>query len=129
MNILDLTSPLLDGNYRENFDRFYIPQRSRLKHFIVILKLTVSMSFLDIKNPARKNELVQEYVNAMQTVRKQNMHTREEKLVIGEELDTLLKPVAQATEKAASENKKEMEELRGALNPVVSRPSRRVSCI
>ena len=84
------------------------------------------MSFLDIKNPARKNELVQEYVNAMQTVRKQNMHTREKKLAIGEELDTLLKPVVQATEKAASENKKEMEELRGALNPVVSRPSRRV---
>ena len=83
-------------------------------------------SFLDIKNPARRNELVKEYVNAMQTVRKRNMHTREEKLSIGVELDTLFRPVVQATEKAASENKKEMEELRGALNPVVSRPSRRI---
>ena len=82
------------------------------------------MSFLDIKNPARRNELVKEYVDAMQTVRKRNMHTREEKLAIGEELDSLFKPVVQATEKAASENKKEMEELRGALNPVVSRPIR-----
>ena len=73
------------------------------------------MSFLDIKNPARRNELVQEYVDDMKTVRKRNLHTREEKLTIGEELNTLFKPVVQATEKAASEKKKEMEELRGAL--------------
>ena len=87
------------------------------------------MSFLDIENPARRNELVKEYVDAMHTVRKRNMHTREEKLAIGEELNTLFKPVVQATEKAASENKKEMEELRGALKPTdfaVTRPSRRV---
>ena len=53
------------------------------------------MSFLDIKNPARRNELVKECVDAMQTVRKRNMHTREEKLAIEEELDTLFKPVVQ----------------------------------
>ena len=70
---------------------------------------------MSFKNPARRNELVKEYVDAMQTARKRNMHTREEKLAIGEELDTLFKPVVQATERAASENKKEMEELRGAL--------------
>ena len=45
------------------------------------------------------------------------MHTREEKLAIGEELNTMFKPVVQATEKAASENKKEIEELRGVLEP------------
>ena len=73
------------------------------------------MSFLDIKNPARRNELVKEYVDAMQTVRKRNIHTCEEKLAIGGELDTLFKPVVKATERAASENKKEMVELRGAL--------------
>ena len=83
------------------------------------------MSFLDIKNPARRNELVKEYVDAMQTVRKRNMHTHEEKLAIGEELNTLFKPVVQATEKAASENKKEMEELRGALNPIDFAATRR----
>ena len=73
------------------------------------------MSFLDIKNPARRNELVKEYVDAMQTVGKRNMHTREEKLAIDEELDPLFKPVVQATEKAANENKEEIEELRGVL--------------
>ena len=73
--------------------------------------------------------MVKEYVDAMQTLRKRNMHTREEKLAIGEELDTLFKPVVQATEKAASENKKEMGELRGVLNPIdfaATRPSWRV---
>ena len=43
------------------------------------------------------------------------MHTREEKLAIGEELDTLFKPVVKTTERAASVNKKEMEELQGDL--------------
>ena len=37
----------------------------------------------------------------MQAVLKRNMHTREEKLPIGEELNTLFRPVVQATEKAA----------------------------
>ena len=83
------------------------------------------MSFPDIKNPARRDELVKEYVDAMQTVRKRNMHTREEKLAIGEELNTLFKPVVKATEKAASENRKEMEELRGALNPIDFAATRR----
>ena len=56
------------------------------------------------------------------------MHTSEEKLAIGEELNTLFKPVVQATEKTASENKKEMEELRGALEKnadfAVTRPKK-----
>ena len=80
------------------------------------------MSFLDIK---KKGRVEKEYVDAMQTVRKRNMHTCEEKLAIGEELNTLFKPVVQATEKAASENKKEMEELRGTLNPIDFAATRR----
>ena len=69
--------------------------------------------------------MVKGYVDAMHTVRKRNMHTREEKLAIGEELNTRFKPVVQATEKAASKNKKEMEELRGALNPIDFAATRR----
>ena len=44
------------------------------------------MSFLDIKDPAKRTALVDEYVKAMETVRWRNMVNREMKLAIGEEL-------------------------------------------
>ena len=43
------------------------------------------------------------------------MQTREMKLAIGEELQTLFEPIANVTEKAAEENKKELESLRLAI--------------
>ena len=47
------------------------------------------MSFLDIKDPAKRAALVDEYVKAMKTVRRRNMVNREMRLAIGEELQTL----------------------------------------
>ena len=49
---------------------------------------STSMSFLDIKDPAKRTALVNEYVKAMKTVRRRNMVNREMKLTIGEELQT-----------------------------------------
>ena len=49
------------------------------------------------------------------------MHTRKEKLALGEELNILFKPIFQVTERAAKENKKELESLRGA-DFAVTRP-------
>ena len=42
-----------------------------------------------------------EYVDAMETVRKWNMQTREMKLDNGEVLQTLFEPIVKVTEKAA----------------------------
>ena len=44
------------------------------------------MSFLDIKDPAKRATLVKEYVTAMKTVKQRNRVNREMKLAIGEEL-------------------------------------------
>ena len=58
---------------------------------------------------------MKEYVDAMKMVRKWNIQTREIKLAIGEELQTLFQPIVKVTEKAAEGNKKELESLRMAI--------------
>ena len=81
-----------------------------------------SMSFLDIKDPANRTALVDEYVKAMKTIRRRDMVNREMKLAIGEEPQALFHPIAsatkQATEKTAEELvpvKKALEDIDGAL--------------
>ena len=44
------------------------------------------MSFLDIKDPAERANLVKGYVTSMKTVKQGNMVNREMKLSIGDEL-------------------------------------------
>ena len=61
------------------------------------------MSFLDIKDSAKRATLVKEYVTAKKTVKKHNMANREMKLVIGDELQTLFHPIVNATKQAAEE--------------------------
>ena len=77
-----------------------------------------SMSFLDIKDPAKRMALVDEYVKAMKTVRRRNMVNRERKLAVGEELQTLFHPIVNAAEKTAEElvpAKKALEDIDGTL--------------
>ena len=82
-----------------------------------------SMSFLDIKDPAKRTALVDEYVKVMKTVRRRNMVNREMKLAIGEELQTLFYPIVIATKQAAEKTaeqlvpvKNALEDIDGALN-------------
>ena len=78
-----------------------------------------NMSFLDIKDPAK---CMDEYVRAMETVRRRNMVNRELKLAIGEELQTLFHPIVSATKQTAEKTtgelvpvKKALEDIDGAL--------------
>ena len=61
------------------------------------------MSFLDMKDPAKRATLVKEYVTAMKSVKQRNMVNREMKLAIGDELQT---PFVNATKQAAEETRK-----------------------
>ena len=67
------------------------------------------MSFLDIKDPAERATLGNENVSAMKTVEQRIMANRELKLAIGDELQTLFHPIANATKQAAKETRKELE--------------------
>ena len=66
------------------------------------------MSFLDIKDPAKRTSLVDEYVKAMKTARRRNMVNREMKLAIGQELQTLFHPIVSATKQAAEKTVEEL---------------------
>ena len=68
-----------------------------------------NMSFLGIKDPAKRTARVDEYVKTMKTVRRRNMVNREMKLAIGEELQTLIHPIVSATKRDAE--KMTVEEL------------------
>ena len=74
-----------------------------------------SMSFLDIKFPAKRTALVDEYLKAMKTVRRRNTVNREMKLVFGEELQTLFHPFVSATKQAAEKIAEELVLVKKAL--------------
>ena len=85
-----------------------------------------SMLFLDIKDPAKRTALVDEYGKAMETGRRRNMVNREMKL------QTLFHPIRSATKQAAEMTaeelvpvKKALEDIDGALKapPPPSPPS------
>ena len=75
-----------------------------------------SMTFIDIKDPANRTALVDEYVKAMKTVRRRNMVNRESKLAIGEELQTLFHPIVSATKQAAEKTAEELVPMKKAYH-------------
>ena len=76
------------------------------------------MSFLDIKDSAKRTALVDEYVKAMKTARQRNMVNRETTLAIGEELQTLFHPMVSAIKKAAEITAEELAPVKKALEDI-----------
>ena len=81
-----------------------------------------NVSFRDIKDPAKRTALVDEYGKAMKTARQRNIVNREMKLAVGEELHTLFHPIISATKQVAKKAaevlvhvKKALEDIDGAL--------------
>ena len=81
------------------------------------------MSFLDIKDPVETSTLLKEYVTAMKTNKQRNMVTREMKLAIGDELQSIFHRIVNATKQATEETRKELTPMKktstdidGALN-------------
>ena len=77
-----------------------------------------NMSFLDIKDPAKRRALVDEYVKAMKTVRQHNTVNREMKLAIGEGQQTLFHPIVSATKQAAEKTDEELAPVKKALEDI-----------
>ena len=73
---------------------------------------------LDIKDPAKTAILVSEYVARMKTVKRRNMETREMKLAIGDEPQTLFYPTINAAKQAAEKTKKELAPTKKALTDI-----------
>ena len=79
------------------------------------------MSFLDIRDPAERANLVKEYVTAMKTVKQRNMVNREMKLAIGYELPTLFHPIVNATKEEDEETRKELAPMKKTLTDSLNR--------
>ena len=75
------------------------------------------MLLLDIKDPSKRATLVKEDVTAMKTVKQGNMN-REMKLAIGDELQTIFHPIANATKQAPDETRKEIAPMKKTLTDV-----------
>ena len=91
---------------KEHLMCIYIDERPS---FVSVCDCSSSnMSFLDIRDPAKRTALVDEYIKAMKTVRRRNMVNREIKLAIGEELQTLFHPIVSATKQAAGKTVEEL---------------------
>ena len=73
------------------------------------------MSFLDIKDPAKRATLVKGYVTAMKTVKQHNITNLEMKLAIGDELQTLFHPIVNATIQVAEDTRKELKPMKKTL--------------
>ena len=82
---------------------------------ISLCSSTGNMPLLDIKDPAKRVSLVQEYVTAMKNVKQRNMVDREMKLAIGDELQTFFQSIVNATKQAAEETSKELAPMRKTL--------------
>jgi hypothetical protein len=82
---LDLTTTGI-GKYRENLEKFYV---------------SGSMgSFIDITDPAKRNEVVAEYIKTRDTIRTRNDDNKETNLIKRREIQENLQPVVAATEQS-----------------------------
>ena len=77
-----------------------------------------NMSFLDIKGPAKRTALVDEYVKAMKTVRQRNMLDHEMKLATGEELQAIVHPIVSATKQDAETTAEELAPVKKVLEDI-----------
>ena len=76
------------------------------------------MSFLKIKDPAKRVTLVKEHVTALKTVKQHNMVNQEMKLAIGYKLQTLFHPIVNATKQMAEETRKELAPMKKTLTDI-----------
>ena len=76
------------------------------------------MSFRGIKDPAKRTNLVKQYVTAVKTVKQRNMVNREMKLAIGDALQTLFHPIFNATKQTAEETRKELAPMKKTLTDI-----------
>ena len=73
------------------------------------------MSFLYIKDPAKRATLLKEYVTAMKTVKERNITNQEMELGIRGELQTLFHPIVNETKQVAKETRKDLASMKKTL--------------
>ena len=57
------------------------------------------MEFLNIKDPSRRKEIIQDYINTRNEIRTRNENNKENKLIKERALEAKVRPIVEATEK------------------------------
>ena len=91
--VRNLKGSLLNGKYRRNLESFYIPRSS--------LPPSDEMAFIDIEDPARRKEIVKEYVQMRNEVRQRGEDNKESNLLRQQTIQESTRPLVEATERSA----------------------------
>ena len=70
------------------------------------------MAFIDIKNPERREEIVQDYVKNLKEIRERNENEKMRGITQRQDLAKVFQPVVQATEKSTSQITSELKNLK-----------------
>ena len=74
------------------------------------------MAFIDIKDPERREEIVQDYIKNLKEIRERNENEKLRGIVQRQDLSKVFQPVVQATEKSTSKITSELKNLKDERN-------------
>ena len=74
------------------------------------------MAFIDIKNPEKREEIVQDYIKNLREVREKTENDKVQGLTQSREIAKVFQPVVQATEKSATQISSEIKNLKNEEN-------------
>jgi hypothetical protein len=75
------------------------------------------MAFIDIKDPIKREETVQDYIRNIKEIRERRENDKMRGISQRQDLTKLFQPVVQATEKSASKITDELKNLKGEVQP------------
>ena len=70
------------------------------------------MAFIDIKDPERREEIVQDYIKNLKEIRERNENEKMQGITQRQDLAKVFQPVVQATEKSTSKITSELKNLK-----------------
>lgn len=82
----------------------------------------VNMSFIDITDPKRRDEIVKNYLATKKRIQQRNMNERAEDLAKEEDRNEMFRPIVDSSEKSSVKLHKELKELNKTLKPIIDIP-------
>ena len=95
---IDLTCEGI-GKYRDNLELFYIPRKNRVG----------GMSFINITNPNKRDEIVKDYIKTKNVIRDRYENEKENNLLKQELAEESARPIIEATKESAETIKSAIE--------------------
>ena len=82
------------------------------------------MSFLDIKDPKRRDAIVSDYLTTIKRIQQRNLNERTEDLTRAEHARNIFNPIVESTERATEQLTKELEPMQRHLGEIKNKLSK-----